>query len=306
MCTSSAPSAPDPNAIAKATTKSNEDTAAFQTGLNAVNQVGPNGSLTYTSTPGKNGGPPQYTATTTYSPQVQAIVNALQKGQQSIANTGASQAAGLGKTLTSVAAPGYTPFGSAPTLDTTGGNPNGIQTSLGGSGNISADTQKYQDTLFGQLDQQSAKDQASLESELAQQGIARGSAAYTRAMDDFTKSKSANRTNAILQAGNFGQQEQNMALTAGNFNNSAQAQKFQQALQNAGFSNEAIQQMFQNRNTVTGANNALKTQGLQDRVTANNQNINQTLALENGSPVAQPNFQSTPQTGVSPTDVAGI
>lgn len=474
MCNSSAPNPPDPTTIANASTKSNEDTAAFQTGLNAVNQVGPNGSLTYTSTPGKNGAPPQYTATTSYSPAVQKIMDALQQGQQSIANTGATQAAGLGKSLTSVAAPSYTQFGAAPTLNTTGGNAGGVQSaiagagslannynnggavngtiagagplatgynnggtvngtiagagplasgyslggtiqkSLGGSGNISADTQKYEDTLFGQLDTQSGKDQATLASQLAQEGIARGSDAYTRAMDDFQKSKSADRTNAILNAGNFGQQEQNMALNAGNFansaqgqqtaenaalaafgnnaqsqqfgenaaqanfgnsaqaqrnaqnalaaafgnnsqgqqfgenttsanfgnsaqaqrnaqnagaaafgnnaqgqqfnenttsanfGNSAQAQKFAQALQNAGFSNEAIQQMFGNRNAVTGANNSLKTQGLQDSVTANNQNINQTLALENGSPVQQPNFQSTPQTGVNPTNVAGI
>lgn len=306
MCNSSAPNPPDPTTIANATTKSNEDTAAFQTGLNAVNQVGPNGSLTYTSTPGKNGAPPQYTATTSYSPAVQKIMNALQQGQQSIATAGAGQAAALPGNLTSVNAPSYSQFGAAPTLNTAGGTAGPIQTSLGGSGNISADTQKYENTLFGQLDTQSGKDQATLESQLAQEGIARGSDAYTRAMDDFTKSKSANRTNAILNAGNFGQQEQNMALNAGNFANSAQAQKFSQTLQNAGFSNQAIQQMFGNNNTVTGANNALKTQGLQDSVTANNQNINQTLALENGSPVQQPSFGSTPQTGVSPTDVAGI
>jgi hypothetical protein len=361
MCTSGAPSAPDPNAIANATTKSNQQTAAYQTGLNAIDQVGPNGSLHYTSTPGKDGQPPHYTATTSYSPGVQKIMDALQHGQQSIANTASQQAAGLGGSLTKVAAPSYTQFGAGPSLNTTGGGPTNVQSSYASGGKVqsniagagpiqrslgtddfSGDRQRVEDTLFGELDKQSGKDQASMESELAQQGIARGSAAYTRAMDDFQRSKTANRTSAILSAGQEQNRMQSLALNAGNFansaeaqqygqnandagfynsaqaqreaqsaaragfGNSAQSQKFAEMLQNAGFSNDALQKMFGNRNAVTGANNALKTQGLQDSVTANNQNINQTLALQNGSPVAQPNFGAPPQTGVGGTDTAGI
>lgn len=71
-----APKAPDPKETAAAQTQMNIDTALAQGAINRVNQVGPDGSLTYTQTGTQmvNGRAiPIYTATTTLSPEQQRI-----------------------------------------------------------------------------------------------------------------------------------------------------------------------------------------------------------------------------------------
>lgn len=77
----SSPKPPDPVATAQAQAGMNRDTAITQAGLNATNQVTPDGSLTYTQdgttsfvdSSGKTVTTPRWTATTTLSPQQQAI-----------------------------------------------------------------------------------------------------------------------------------------------------------------------------------------------------------------------------------------
>lgn len=76
MNTPSQPAAPDPAKTANAQAQANSSAAQTQQQLNMVNQVNPYGSLTYSqtgTTTGPNGKPlPQYTATTTLSPEEQA------------------------------------------------------------------------------------------------------------------------------------------------------------------------------------------------------------------------------------------
>lgn len=77
----SSPKAPDPVKTAEAQSGMNRDTAQTQQLTNMVNQIGPDGSLIYTQTGsnsfvdsnGKTVTVPQYTATTSLSPQQQAI-----------------------------------------------------------------------------------------------------------------------------------------------------------------------------------------------------------------------------------------
>lgn len=76
---SKAPKAPDPKVTAEAQAKMNIDTALAQNAINRVNQVGPDGSLTYaqTGTQYVNGRAiPIYTATTSLSPAMQKIKDA--------------------------------------------------------------------------------------------------------------------------------------------------------------------------------------------------------------------------------------
>lgn len=250
MCQPSQPIAPSAGKIAKAQTKSNQDTALYQAGLNQTDQVTPYGSLTYTSKGGGKGKPPHVTATTSLDPKVQAVVDALISTQGKVAGTAKTLATQLPGSLVKIKSPK-------------------LQTSLGPD-DFSSDRQRVEDTLFGELDQQSAKDRATLDASLADKGIAIGSDAYTRATGDFQKSLSNNRTAAILNAGT----EQNRMQ--------------QLALNSAGFGNNAL------------------TQQLQNQITGNNQNLNQVLSLTNGTQIQQPSFASTPQTGVGGTDVAGI
>ncbi len=76
MKTAAPPPAPDPGKVAQDQAKANSNAAQTQQQLNMVNQVTPYGNLTYNqtgTTQGPGGKPlPQYTATTTLSPQEQA------------------------------------------------------------------------------------------------------------------------------------------------------------------------------------------------------------------------------------------
>jgi hypothetical protein len=65
----SAPKAPDPVKTANAQAQMNKDTAIAQYGLNATNQVTPQGNLTYTEIGRWSDGTPRYQATQTLSPE---------------------------------------------------------------------------------------------------------------------------------------------------------------------------------------------------------------------------------------------
>lgn len=88
----STPKAPDPYQTAAAQTASNQQTAQYQSQLNNVNQVTPQGTLTYTKNTGTNG--PYWTATQKLSEPQQAI-----QDQQNAFNLKANQTANeqLGK-----------------------------------------------------------------------------------------------------------------------------------------------------------------------------------------------------------------
>lgn len=86
---SKAPKAPDPVKTAEAQAKMNIDTALTQNAINRVNQVGPDGSLTYTQTGTQyvNGRAiPIYTATTSLSPEQQKIKTETDAAEYNLAN----------------------------------------------------------------------------------------------------------------------------------------------------------------------------------------------------------------------------
>lgn len=91
----SPPQAPDPVATANAQTASNRETAIAQTGLNAMNQYGPQGSVTYTQNGTWADGTPKFSQTTSLSPEQQAIYTTGQKTQQNLANTAQTQSGRL-------------------------------------------------------------------------------------------------------------------------------------------------------------------------------------------------------------------
>lgn len=200
-----------------AQTTSNVDTAKAQARLNAVNQVGPDGSITYTAGP-EVGGIPQYTQTTTLSPVQQALLdtnNATKTNLAGVAKDASSRIGGL------ISQP----------ID------------------FSAQTDYLDNLTSGALDKTWANDEATLRSQLSDKGISDQSDAYTRAIADFRKDKSAAYDSANV--GNF-------------------------------------------------------TTALQDQLALRNQPINEILALAGQTGVSAPTLNSTPQTGVAGTDVAGL
>ncbi len=199
---------------------------------------------------------------------------------------------------------GYERFGQGPALNTTGGGPGNIQMSLGND-DFSGARQRVEDALMGRLNPQIERDRAAMEASLANRGIRLGSKAYSDAQGDFGRGVAENRTSAILGAGQEQNRLQQLALNAGSFANSAEAQRFGQKITDAGFGNSANQQMFDNRTRTTGANNDLVSRAFGDQITGRNQGINELMALLSGSQVQQPQFPGTGQTGVGGTDVTG-
>lgn len=95
------PKAPDPVATAQAQSGMNRDTAIAQNLTNMIGQVGPWGSVSYNQTgttgyidsTGKYVSVPQFTQTTSYSPEQQAIFDKTTEAQTNLAGIAADQSA---------------------------------------------------------------------------------------------------------------------------------------------------------------------------------------------------------------------
>lgn len=213
------PAVPNPSDTINQQSAANKDTAIAQSNLNQVNQVTPTGSLTYSTTGTNPDGTPIRTATTALSPAQQAILDKQTTTNSNIGDIAVSESQKLGGLLAS-------PF------------------------DANKATEDNLDNLASaRLDPALARQQASLEQQLANQGIKPGSEAYNNAMT--LNSQSANDA-------------RNQLYLTGN--------------------NQAYQQALTNRS----------------------QPINEILALAGQTQISNPSFQQTPQTGVQPTDAAGI
>ena len=224
----STPKAPDPVATAQAQSGMNRDTAITQQQLNMVNQVGPDGSLTYDQTgssrfrdsQGNWVETPTYTATTALSDAQRAIKEQTDAASLNLGTLANNQSAFLTDYLSK-------PFEY---------------------NNQDAENWAY-DLGAQRLDPRFAKDQETLRTQLIAQGIRPGTAAYESQMGQFEQNK-----------------------------------------------NDAYNQLM-----LTS-----RQQAYQEALTARNQPINEISALMSGSQVSQPQFQSTPQTGVGGVDYTGL
>ncbi len=116
----------------------------------------------------------------------------------------------------------------------------------------SSDRQKVEDALYGKaasrLDPRFSSEQRALEQRLADQGIPVGSEAYSRAMDDFNRSKTdaygQATSDAILAGGNEQSRLANLDFTKFGLENQAQGQEFEQGMANANLNNAGQAQQF--------------------------------------------------------------
>ena len=148
-----APTAPDPTATAAAQEKTNIGSAVAQANLNRINQVTPQGSLTYTQNGTNADGTPQYTQTQSYSPEEQLKYDQNNKVAAALNDVAISN---IGRVQQAQATPftydGMTPLqtttnqGNPFTLQAgpTGGtaqtqlNPTGAQSTVAGAGTATA------------------------------------------------------------------------------------------------------------------------------------------------------------------------
>lgn len=166
MSKSKAPAPPDPKVTAAAQTGTNVSTAIANTQLGNVNQVTPDGSLTYSQsgtykmtdpTTGQTYDVPQFTATQSLSPQGQLIHDADNKASLNMSNLAADQSARLGTLL---------------------GTPVDLSNS--------ATEGRLMELGRARLDPALAQRRDALQTQLSNQGIKLGSEAYDRAMQQDT------------------------------------------------------------------------------------------------------------------------
>ena len=138
--------------------------------------------------------------------------------------------------------------------------------------------------------------QAGLETQLANQGLARGGEAWNREMRGMGDA----RARAQLQAIDSGRQEAgqlfNQDMMAGQFANNAQGQQFNQNLQGMNFENQAAQQEFNNRTGNAQLNNNAMLMGGQFANNAQQQEFNNRRSnAEFQNTAYQQQFQNTQQ-----------
>jgi hypothetical protein len=342
----SAPAAPDPVATASAQTGTNVSTAIANANLGNVDQVTPNGNLSYDQTgsysfkdptSGKTYDIPRYTATTTLSPGQQAIKDQTDAAQLNLAGTANQQSAflqdylGKGMDLSGlptagdaskITAPDFQQFGQGPQLQ--GGIANAGDVTKSYGTDYADNVKQVQDALLSRINPQLQQQQTSLETQLSNQGIKLGSAAYDRAMQLFGQQKNDAQYGAIINAGQEQSRLAGLAQNQAQFQNAAQQQQYNQNLGDATFGNTAAQQGFENANTTTTNNNQVasaqnsaqlaqfnaeqsaRQQALQEQFASRNQPINEISALLSGSQVSQPNFINTKEPTIPTTDYAGI
>ena len=188
MGKSSAPKPPDPKETSAASTATNVGTAIANANLGNVNQVTPNGNLTYSQSgtykwndpyTGKSYDIPQYTATQTLSDIGQQTKNQTDQAQLNLGKVANSQSAFLNDYL---------------------GKPVDLS---------SANVNNYTNTHFGDdFNKQWGQNQTDLENQLANRGVQQGSAAYTKALADFNTNKANAYDN--MQGNQYGLAQQSI------------------------------------------------------------------------------------------------
>jgi hypothetical protein len=326
----SQPPPPDYTAAAEKTAQSNKDMAVDQTWANRANQTNPWGSVTWDAAkmvdPATGKDITQWTQDTKLDPRLQHALDsqiALQSGRSDLANSLFPRAqAEFGDAMDWS---GLTSWGQGPqggNVQTTT-NPYGfgggrIQSGLnfGGAPGVSsgADTRsRAEDAIYKQsasrLDPRFQQGQTDLETKLANQGITRGSDAYSRAMKDFDTAKndaySQAQMNAITGGGAEAQRDYGMDMgnrqqyvnemgQQGQFANSAQQQRYQQMMgqQQQGFGqNLAAQgQNFQQGLQAATFQNTMRQQQLAEAMQQRGFSLNEINAIISGQQVSAPSF----------------
>lgn len=175
-----APPPPDYAAAAQQTAAGNKEAILTQTAANRVNQVTPEGTLTYAITGKDPDGNPLWTATQAYSPDQQQIYQGNVDLSKGLLNT-AQQ--GLGK------------------VDDLLANPTIDESKLA---QMPIQGQSVQDAIFSRLTPQLERRRGQLENQLSNQGITRGSEAWNNAMTDQGQQENDLMTQAALQGINTG------------------------------------------------------------------------------------------------------
>lgn len=297
---SKSPDPPDPWITAAAQTAMNQNTAAFNTALNRNNTYTPLGSQTWTQT-GTDPvtGAPTYEMRVALDPQQQALLD--QQTQQSL------DVGQLGNQLVGQARDAYgRPINTSglSQLQGNAGLTRDLNTSglpgLPGSGDLEGFRQQQTDALYDRntayLDRQFTRDEDSLRTRLANQGVVEGSEAYRNAMDDFGRGREMAYRQARNESIAGGGAEAERMFGIGS---QARGQMYGEALNSANFGNQAAM-------SEAELSNAAREQGMSEMFALRNQPINELNAVRGMSQAQMPQFgASGGGFGANAADISG-
>lgn len=109
---------------------------------------------------------------------------------------------------------------------------------------FSQDRRRVEQALMSRMNPQLEQERSRLESQLANQGIKLGTAAYDRAMANYGQRANDAQMGAILSGGQEQSRLADLEARRAGFENAAQAQAYSQNANNAGFANQAQAQRF--------------------------------------------------------------
>lgn len=324
------PPAPDPYATAQANANANQTITAGNNIMNNVNENSPTGSVRYTQTGQQtwtdvNGSHtvPTFTRDVSLSPEQQKLYDQQTALGTQMNDIAGSQLTKINGVLSSsidpsTLSPRVNSIGPTPTLQNAPNAPS-LQTSYGAGGTIQQDVTGSNDyaaqrdavvgALNSRLNPELDRQRASLENTLINQGLQRGTEAFTNAMDQFGRQENDAHMQTLLAGGQEQSRMAGLDLAAGQFHNAAQAQGNGQNLQaatfgnaanqsmytdqlgNAQFNNANAQQGFQNEQTAANFANSARQNQLQEDVALRNQPINEISTLMHGGQVSMPQFQ---------------
>lgn len=223
---------------------------------------------------------PQFERVVTLSPEQQRLYDQQTRLGSNLNDLAISQVGRLNKTLNAPIQAPRTP------IQTRFADVGPIQRRVGPT-DFSVDRQKVEDALYSRLNPQLDRDRSALENNLINQGLVRGSDAFTQAMDEANRQANDARQQVVLAGGQEQDRLFNEALQQGLFANAAQNQAFGQAQSRATFNNQAVAQQ------------------LQQALSLRNQPINEISALMSGGQVSMPQFAQYNAPNMAGTDLMG-
>ena len=171
--------------------------------------------------------------------------------------------------------------------------------------------------LFARLDERLGDDKRALDAELAGKGIAMGSDAYRRAMDQYGEDRNDARMSAILGAAQEDSRLQNIAAQQAAFERQGYALQnadrdadsntmYGRELQRTG-ERTANQQMKNNAVLQEKAGqDAMRQSYIEEQLLRRNQPLNEIIGLMSGTQISGPNFSQVNMPSIAPVDIAGI
>ncbi|MFT8896262.1 MAG: hypothetical protein ABF968_04785 [Acetobacter sp.] len=268
-----------------------------------VNQDTPYGSVnynqtgtqTFTGADGQTYSLPQFTQTTTLSPEQQSTLNYSQGAENNIAQTaGALSSAGLSNLSQAVDTSG------APGLATTLGSDystnlgSGYQTSYGDANTFANEYNNAVNSTYDQLKRSTDQNAEQSRAQMVASGIRQGSQAYSNNEQNINNAYTNDMNQAVQTGASLQNQLVNQSAQAAEFNNSSLTNQLttqdNAALQAANYQNSVNQDWLQNYYQQRDAP------------------LNELSSLLSGSQVtnATTGTTSTPTTSVSPTNYSGL